>query len=354
MSQRYPGNIVRATPLTPTGPAQNGAASGVWTLDQAQYWLRQGLWPIAGRLADGTFGIFALACNNNCWTTAREKYTYSSCSNSAATAATAQTNLGGSAAGNSTVGIFALGLDARNKYVYATNVVSAGGSATQTTPFGGGSATGNSTTGIFALGVDVYYCCCGYSNPVFLTTRNKYTYSNDVVASAASSSPGSGFGAAAGNSTVGIFAIGACSGSDINFSVNRTSTRNKYTYSGDTNASATSATAASMRMSAAGNSTTGIFALGGTCYNTGLVTRNKYTYSGDVNASATAATAASFSGAATGNSTRGIFALGGTPGASTTRNRYTYSGDVVAAGTASVIPSKQGSAASNGITGVTV
>jgi hypothetical protein len=31
MSQRYPGNIVRATPLTPTGPFQTGA--GLWRLD---------------------------------------------------------------------------------------------------------------------------------------------------------------------------------------------------------------------------------------------------------------------------------------------------------------------------------
>lgn len=48
MSERWPGGIVRATPVTPTGPLQNGTAPGVWTLDQANYWIKQGLWPTAG------------------------------------------------------------------------------------------------------------------------------------------------------------------------------------------------------------------------------------------------------------------------------------------------------------------
>jgi len=48
MSDRWPGGIVRATPVTPTGPFQNGTAPGVWTTDQASYWIKQGLWPTAG------------------------------------------------------------------------------------------------------------------------------------------------------------------------------------------------------------------------------------------------------------------------------------------------------------------
>ena len=96
----------------------------------------------------------------------------------------------------------------------------------------------------------------------------------------------------AGNAygTVGIFAIG-----------NSTTTRNKYTYSGDVNASATASSATSQNSSAAGNSTVGIFALG-----YGSTTRDKYTYSGDVNASATAATAASSRGSAASNGTCGV------------------------------------------------
>jgi hypothetical protein len=48
MSNRWPGGLIRKTPVTPTGPFQNGAASGVWSLADAAYWTKQGLWPIAG------------------------------------------------------------------------------------------------------------------------------------------------------------------------------------------------------------------------------------------------------------------------------------------------------------------
>ena len=64
MSQRWPGGIVRSTPVTPTGPFQMGTAPGMWTVEQANYWLKQGLWPIAGNtitqlmatLATGNYG----------------------------------------------------------------------------------------------------------------------------------------------------------------------------------------------------------------------------------------------------------------------------------------------------------
>lgn len=48
MSNRWPAGIIRRTPVTPTGPLQNGTASGVWTLAEASYWTKQGLWPTAG------------------------------------------------------------------------------------------------------------------------------------------------------------------------------------------------------------------------------------------------------------------------------------------------------------------
>lgn len=64
MSDRWPGGIVRATPVAPTGPFQAGTAPGVWTMEQAAYWTKQGLWPTAGNtitqlmatLATGNFG----------------------------------------------------------------------------------------------------------------------------------------------------------------------------------------------------------------------------------------------------------------------------------------------------------
>lgn len=45
---RWPGGLIRKTPVTPAGPYQNGAAPGVWTLAEASYWKKQGLWPTAG------------------------------------------------------------------------------------------------------------------------------------------------------------------------------------------------------------------------------------------------------------------------------------------------------------------
>ena len=48
MSNRWPGGLIRRTPVTPAGPFQNGAAPGMWTLAEASFWTKQGLWPIAG------------------------------------------------------------------------------------------------------------------------------------------------------------------------------------------------------------------------------------------------------------------------------------------------------------------
>ena len=54
---RWPGGLIRKTPVTPAGPYQDGAAPGVWTLAEAAYWTKQGLWPIAGNEAPiGLFG----------------------------------------------------------------------------------------------------------------------------------------------------------------------------------------------------------------------------------------------------------------------------------------------------------
>ena len=48
MSERYPGGIITKTPVTPTGPYQNGTAPGVWTLDQQLQFQQQGIWPTPG------------------------------------------------------------------------------------------------------------------------------------------------------------------------------------------------------------------------------------------------------------------------------------------------------------------
>ena len=212
----------------------------------------------------------------------RDKYIYAIDTVTAATDAfnfcTAKT----SAVGNSTRGIFTSGYYCscdwthnRNKYTYATDVNTFGG-------FGWGtffgSAAGNSTTGIFALGNKVITCCynCIHCNTPYSTTREKYIYATCTAAvAAASASVGSKSGAATGNSTRGIFALGLICTGTISTS------RDKYTYATDTSTALSGAALASnagSAGSAAGNSTRGIFSVGITGCSTTAKIRNKYTY----------------------------------------------------------------------------
>ena len=59
MSNRWPAGIIRKTPVTPAGPFQNGAASGVWSLADAAYWTKQGLWPLAGNTLPAIEDVFS-------------------------------------------------------------------------------------------------------------------------------------------------------------------------------------------------------------------------------------------------------------------------------------------------------
>lgn len=279
---------------------------------------------------EGTFAVFALGAQST-----MNKYTYSGCVSAVTTSTPIGNFLRGSAAGNSSVGIYAYGNGAagpgctgRFKYTWSSDAVGSATNATAGTYLG--AATSNSTTAIFATGNGA-------------TTRNKYTYSGDVNASAAASSVGMYAGAAAGTSTVAIFQMGAFVGG----------ARNKYTYASDTNGSATAVGSENYGGAAAGNSTRGIFSIGFTnlCCYCKTAARQKYTYSGDVVTSATSATVASALQSAAGNGVVGIFALG--CGAGSARNKYTYSGCVNAAATASSNGGYLGAAASNGISGVT-
>lgn len=51
--------IIRPVAVPPAGPFQNGAAPGVWTLDQVAFWQQQGLWPLAGNVDTRNRGVFA-------------------------------------------------------------------------------------------------------------------------------------------------------------------------------------------------------------------------------------------------------------------------------------------------------
>ena len=50
MSTRYPGGLVTKTPVVPSGGTQTSTAPGIWTLEQALYYIKLGLWPTQGVL----------------------------------------------------------------------------------------------------------------------------------------------------------------------------------------------------------------------------------------------------------------------------------------------------------------
>ena len=54
----WSAGIIRPVPVAPTGPFQDGAAPGVWTLDEAAFWTKQGLWPTAGNFPPGNQACF--------------------------------------------------------------------------------------------------------------------------------------------------------------------------------------------------------------------------------------------------------------------------------------------------------
>ena len=62
MSQKYPGGFITKSPVAPAGPYETSVAKGVWTLEQAMQFKKQGLWPTAGNVAIGSAyggGFFA-------------------------------------------------------------------------------------------------------------------------------------------------------------------------------------------------------------------------------------------------------------------------------------------------------
>ena len=78
MTRRYRGSFITANPPIPAGPYQNSAAGGIWSMGYQMQYQQQGLWPIAGNVQDGTFGVFALGgsgASGNVATTTRQKYT---------------------------------------------------------------------------------------------------------------------------------------------------------------------------------------------------------------------------------------------------------------------------------------
>ena len=48
MSKKYPGGILSKTVTVPTGPFEDGVASGMWTMEDVVRFKQQGVWPTAG------------------------------------------------------------------------------------------------------------------------------------------------------------------------------------------------------------------------------------------------------------------------------------------------------------------
>jgi hypothetical protein len=145
-----------------------------------------------------SIGIFSIGLNSSCRTNLRDKFTYASCTSaSCGTGLASNPSSGQSAVGNNTRGIIALGCfgypscaqAVRNKYTYACNTSTCSGVGSASVKSTVGSAAGNSTRGIFALGL---ICPPGIPS----TTRNKYTY-------ASCTSTASGVGSASSSSLVG-------------------------------------------------------------------------------------------------------------------------------------------------------
>lgn len=73
MSSRWPASIIRQSPITPAGPAQNGAAPGIWRMDEVAYWREQNLWPIPGVVPDPYFNNVTLLLSTTSLSNASNK-----------------------------------------------------------------------------------------------------------------------------------------------------------------------------------------------------------------------------------------------------------------------------------------
>lgn len=152
--KNWPGGVVRKTPVVPAGPYQDGAASGVWTLEQQAYWLKQGLWPIAGNVNTADRGLF-FGGNNGSNLNIIDYVSISSAANAVDFGDLSLTSSASSGTGSSTRGVIANGdFGTRNVIEYVT-LATVG----NTTDFGDltvgrspTSSAGNSTRAIFSGG----------------------------------------------------------------------------------------------------------------------------------------------------------------------------------------------------------
>lgn len=59
MSTKYSGGLITKNPVTPAGPYETGAAPGVWTIEQALQYTKQGIWPTQGNVPNYIEDVFS-------------------------------------------------------------------------------------------------------------------------------------------------------------------------------------------------------------------------------------------------------------------------------------------------------
>ena len=111
----FPGGKVTKTTTAPTGPYDDGAASGVWTIAQAAYWTKQGLWPIAGNSNPANNALFGGGSTTDVFYT-----NISTLGNATAFGTLANTNSATGVAASSTRAVFASGTSSISYTTFAT------------------------------------------------------------------------------------------------------------------------------------------------------------------------------------------------------------------------------------------
>lgn len=260
-----------------------------------------------------------------------DKYVYATDAVSAGTSLSARRRyLAG--AGNDTAGVFSGGESSAStdKYTYSGNVVSAG-TALSTVKFGQGAA-GNSTRGIYAGG--------DLGSPR-AATSDKYTWATDAVVAGTNLGTARTSLAGAGNETLGIFGGG--------YTGTLSQVTDSYTYASDTRAAGTNLGTARDQLAASANGDVGIF--GGGSSSGGVAgpsaVTDKYALGTGAVASGTSLGLARIGLAAAGNETVGVYAAGYVSATLGQTGKYTYSGNTVAAGSSLGTPRWQLAGASS-------
>ena len=148
--KNWNAGIIRPVAVAPAGPFQDSAASGVWTLDQVAYWQKQGLWPLAGNVAQtGVFGSYG--------STAVSQINIATTGNSTSFGSLITAMVGSGAASSTTRAVFANGNTNAIEYLtYASGGTALDfGDRTLTKTMYGNSMS-NATRGVFGGGETPY------------------------------------------------------------------------------------------------------------------------------------------------------------------------------------------------------